>query len=522
MDRYDVIVIGAGLGGLTAAALLAQAGRKTLLIERNYGVGGAASTYKSGDLVVEASLHETSDPQDPIDPKHRVLAELGVLDKVAWVPTGSVYEVRGGPIGDVPFVLPEGFPAARAALGDRFPSARAGIGPVLTDMEKIASGVGFLSRGRQAFDKPLEGLSALMKLGPVVRGWRLSLAERFQRAFGDDEAVKCALGANILYWHDDPDTLWWILFAVAQGGYIASGGRYIQGGSQRLSNALAKALRSAGGELLLRRTVTEILLDGEGRPTGVAHEGKDGGGRVEAHAAIVVSNAAPAHVKSMLPEAARARFFAPYGGSPLSISLFSATFGLSTRPAEIGFSAYSTLLLPEWMTALSDYRRCAAILADPPGEAVPPIAVVDYSAIDSGLGGPPYPVSVVGVDRTANWSGLDTAAYDEKRKLWRAVLIAAIDREYPGFAEKVVTSVLSTASTMNTYLNAPDGAVYGFAPLPPSGPFWRGPERSPSTPIEGVYLASSYAGSGGYTGAILAGATAARQILAAGTAVSKK
>ncbi|MEE9360258.1 MAG: FAD-dependent oxidoreductase, partial [Hyphomicrobium sp.] len=33
--QYDVIVIGAGLGGLTAAALLAQAGRKTLLVERN-------------------------------------------------------------------------------------------------------------------------------------------------------------------------------------------------------------------------------------------------------------------------------------------------------------------------------------------------------------------------------------------------------------------------------------------------------------------------------------------------------
>ena len=48
-DCYDVIVIGAGLGGLTAAAKLAEAGRKTLLVERNYGIGGAASTYKSGD-----------------------------------------------------------------------------------------------------------------------------------------------------------------------------------------------------------------------------------------------------------------------------------------------------------------------------------------------------------------------------------------------------------------------------------------------------------------------------------------
>ncbi len=513
MDRYDVIVIGAGLGGLTAAALLAQAGRKTLLIERNYGVGGAASTYKSGDLIVEASLHETSNPQDPIDPKHHVLAKLDVLDKVTWVPTGAVYQVRGGPVG-VPFVLPEGFAEARAALIDRFPAARDGIGSVLRDMEQTATALGILSKGRQAFDKPLEGLAALTKLGPVLRGWRSSLAERFQRAFGDDEAVKCALGANMLYWHDDPDTLWWNLFAVAQGGYIGSGGRYIQGGSQRLSNALAKALKTTGGDLLLRRTVTEILLDPHRQPIGVAHVDKDGNGRAEAYAPVVVSNAAPARMKSMLPEASRMRFFAPYERRPLSISLFSATFGLSSPPAHVGFNAYSTFLLPEWMTALSDYRRCAALMAEPPGEALPPLAIVDYSAIDGGLGGPPYPVSVVGVDRVANWSGLDSASYDAKRDLWRTAIVAAIDRVFPGFADKVVTSVFSTASTMSGYLDAPDGAVYGFAPLPPAGPFWQGSESSPKTPIDGLYLASSYAGSGGYTGAILAGATAARQILA--------
>ncbi len=521
MQRYDVIVIGAGLGGLTAAALLAQAGRKTLLIERNYGVGGAASTYKAGDLVVEASLHETSDPQDPLDAKHQVLAELGVLDKVAWVPTGSVYEVRGGPVGDVPFVLPEGFADARAALIDRFPSARAGIGPLLAEMENIAAGIGVLSRGRHAFDKPLEGLTALLKLGPVVRGWRLSLAERLRRAFGDDEAVKCGLAANLLYWHDDPDCLWWILFAIAQGGYISCGGSYVQGGSQRLSNALAKALKSAGGELLLRRTVSEILLDGDGRPSGVVHEGKDGE-RVTVRAPVVLSNAAPAHVRAMLSEGARERFFAPYAQRPLSISLFSATFGLSVRPAELGLTSYSTFLLPEWMTALADYRRCGGILADLPGEVMPPIAVVDYAAIDSGLAGPPYPVSVVGVDQAANWTGLDRAAYDEKRNRWRDAIAAAIDTVFPGFADKVVASVFSTASTMTSYLNAPDGAVYGFAPLPPTGPIWKGPEHSPATPIPGLYLASSYGGSGGYTGAILAGADAAKRALAAGTRVSKK
>ncbi len=71
MARYDVVVIGAGLGGLTAGAILARAGRKVLVIERSNSVGGAASSYKSGDLFVEGSLHETSDPHDPRDPEAR-------------------------------------------------------------------------------------------------------------------------------------------------------------------------------------------------------------------------------------------------------------------------------------------------------------------------------------------------------------------------------------------------------------------------------------------------------------------
>ena len=513
-DPYDVVVIGSGLGGLTAAAWLARADRKVLVLERNNSVGGAATTYEAGDLVVEASLHETANPHDPIEPKHRILSYLGVLDSVEWVPTGPLYEVRGGPVGDV-FRLPDGFAAARKALSARFPSARAGFESVLGDMERIASGLGTLSRVRDAFRNPGEGVSALLKLAPpLLRDWRRSLGDVFARAFGDNEAAKCALAANLPYYHDDPATLWWILFAVAQGGFLASGGRYIRGGSQRLSNALASVVKAAGGEIRLRRIATGIKLDAGGRPCAVVHTDKNGQDREETPTRAVAGNTAPAVLGDMLEGPAAKRFNAAYSQQRLSTSLFSVVFGLAKPPAECGFHTYSNFLLPSWMKELADIPRCAALLGSAPDRNRDPfMTVVDYSAIDAGLGGPPFPVSVVGIDRTENWSGLDEPAYKARRQQWTERLVAIIDRAFPGFAGSVVTSTFSSARSIQNYLNAPQGAVYGFAPLPPRRPIWRGVDRSPRTPVPGLYLASSYAGSGGFTGAIMGGAAAADCIL---------
>jgi len=56
--RFDAIVVGSGLGGLTAGALYARTGRRTLVLERNDSFGGAATVYRHDGLAIEASLHE--------------------------------------------------------------------------------------------------------------------------------------------------------------------------------------------------------------------------------------------------------------------------------------------------------------------------------------------------------------------------------------------------------------------------------------------------------------------------------
>jgi phytoene dehydrogenase-like protein len=514
MARYDVVVIGAGLGGLTAGAILARAGRKVLVIERSNSVGGAASSYKSGDLFIEGSLHETSDPHDPRDLKHSVLTRAGVIDAVKWVAADAFYEARGGPLG-APFVMPDDFDAARHRLAARFPEARAGIDRLLGEMQRVASAMGTLAQGRDAFKNPLQALGALLKLVPTIRDWRLSLSQKLDSVFGDNEAVKCALAANLSYYHDDPAALWWIFFAVAQGGYLQSGGRFVQGGSQRLSSALARAIKVAGGEVMVRRLVSGVALDLEGRAGTVTHTARDGSDPQTVQGVRIVSNAAPSALAALMPKAAAEKLTASYAPRASSISLFALTLGLAKPPREFGVSAYSTQLLPAEMKRLADYAQGAVLMADEPGQRMPPISIVDYAAIDSGVPAPPYVLSIVGPDRLSNWDSSDMDAYREKRGRWQAAIVGYLDTFYPGLAGSVVASSFNTALSVRQYLNAPDGAVYGFAPTPPRA-LWQAPNGSPRTSIPGLYLASAYAGFGGYTGVVQSAGACADMILREG------
>lgn len=492
MARYDVVVIGAGLGGLTAGAILARAGRKVLVIERSNSVGGAASSYKSGDLFIEGSLQETSDPRDPRDPKHSALSRAGVLDAVKWIPAGALYEARGGPL-DQPFVMPDNFDAARRALTERFPKARAGIDQLLGEMASIASNAGSLAQ---------DGLSL-----PDSSDWPLTLSQKLDSLFGDDEAVKCAVAANLSYFHDDPATLWWVYFAMAQGSYLQSGGRFVQGGSQRLSSALARAIRSAGGDVLLRRVATGVTLGAQGRAGAVTHTAKDGSDSQTVECTDVVGNAAPGALAPLMPQVAAERLRESYATLTPSISLFAMTLGLARPPREFSISAYSTQLLPRDMTRLSDYAQGAALMADEPGERMPPMSLVDYAAIDSGIPSPPYVLSVFGPDLLSNWDPSDMEAYREKRGRWQDAIVDYLSSIYPGLADGMVASSFNTALSVRQYLNAPDGAAYGFAPIGQDA------ARSPRTTVAGLYLASAYAGFGGYSGAVQAGGACADMIL---------
>ena len=342
MARYDVVVIGAGLGGLTAGAILAREGRKVLVIERSNSVGGAASSYKSGELFVEGSLHETSDPHDPRDPKHDVLTRAGVIDAVKWIPAGAFYEARGGPL-DRPFVMPDNFDAARRALGERFPEARAGIDQLLGEMEAHRRGHGHAVARRGASSDPRERsahCSSGFPQSATTGGCRCRKSSTVSSATTKPSNARWRPISPIIT--TTPRSCGGSFLRWRRASYLQSGGRFIQGGSQRLSSALARAVRMAGGEVLVRRVVSGIALDAQGRAGTITHTARDGSDPRIVEGVRIVSNAAPAAIAAVAAASAAERLTRSYAQRAPSISLFALTLGLSKPPREFGLSAYST------------------------------------------------------------------------------------------------------------------------------------------------------------------------------------
>ena len=511
--NFDAIVIGSGLGGLTAGALYARAGYRVLVLERNLNFGGAATVYQHGALSIEASLHETTDPHNIHDPNHSVFQALGILDDIEFVPVGNFFEVRSHLLKK-PFVLPHGLDAARAALQERFPSQAKNLRKFFNRLEKINRATGLFGQQHSWLWWLLHAATLPFILWPVLRDMKKSLADVFQQLFANDEAIKIALAANLSYYADDPEQMWWLFYASAQGGFLSGGGHYIRGGSQALSDRLVKVIEEEGGIAECGRQVTRIILDEQGRATGVEHENANGGELQTDIAPVLFGNAAPHVLAEALPTEARDNFMQAYADEPLSLSLFSISLGLALPPSEFGVSIYSTFIVPDWMTSMEDYRNNADLLSGSPAERLPLLAIVDYSRVDSSLNTQaPYLMSVAGLDRLSNWQELSKEEYHHKRDQWLEVIIQRLDEEYPGLANAITQKEMATALTMHQYLNTPAGAIYGFAPRPPQHFPFKGPPHTPKTSIAGLWLASSYAGGGGFTGAMMSGASAAHMAM---------
>jgi all-trans-retinol 13,14-reductase len=524
MEKYDVIVIGGGLGGLTAGAKLSKEGRKVLLIEQHTVPGGCATTFRRKGFLVEAGLHEM-DGLDPEDTKLPLFRELEVLDNIEFVEVPDFYRFRKG---STDIVIPARQEDAIRVLVEHYPGEEKGIRKYFRTIRAIRREVARMpvEKWKMRLLLPFFPLlyphlarasarvsTLLFPLFPLLHPDMLSGDYTTIGGFVDgiirDEELKMVLLANFGYYHDNPYELSLVFYSMAQASYYNGGGHFIKGGSQKLSDYLAGYIASHGGTVMLGNLVTRILVE-DGKAVGVEYRETRGGESVTqaVYADAIVANAAIPNVEAMLPETERALLQKKTAGLKPSCCVMNLYLGFRREVSELNNRTYCTFVFND------DARTMKDIVASLDGDICNRgFTFVDYSQIDSGLApkGKSFG-SLCTIDYLSDWEGLDPEAYRLKKELVARTFIGKLEKLIPGITEEIEYYELGTAKTVQRYTLNPGGAIYGYAQTPEQSGILHRPSNT--SPVRNLYFASAWAQpGGGFTGAMLSGWFCASDIL---------
>ena len=497
MKTYNSIIIGSGLGGLTAGALLALWGKKVLVLEQHYIPGGCATAFKRKDYLMEVGLHEIDGLHEE-DFKRPIMEMLGIFEEVKFLKVPEFYYIKKG---DYSYVLPEGSKAKRQLIQD-FPEEARAIEGFFTTIEKLYKQMHRMPRGKW-FSRLLYPLMPLL-YPTVVKTSRLNAGEWLDKQF-KDEHLKSILTANLGYYTDDPYNLSLMYFLVAQGSYLTGGGHFVKGGSQTLSNYLVRFIKQRGGQVLTGKYVEEILIENN-RAVGVAY--RDTFNRAapmeRLYADTVVANAAQPIVAQMLPEPQRSMLQQKVGKLKPACSLLSIYLGFDTDLKTLGVTRYSTVILNKNKNSLKEMKADAHSTWSERS-----FTFVNYGVIDSELCPEGKTVGVIcTTDYLSDWEGLSPEAYHTQKEVVAQTLLARLEAEYPTILSHLEYYEVATAKTIQRYTLNPEGTAYGYVQsIDQMGP---AREKATASPVKNLYFASAWAPSGGgYSGAIYSGFFAA-------------
>ena len=500
--RYDVVVIGAGLGGLSAATSLARQGLSVLLLERHNVPGGYATSFVRGRFEFEVALHELSGMGKDGEPTGNTLylRDLGVADGLEFCPVPDLYR---SVFPGIDLRLPVGREAYEAALCDAFPADADGIRRFLGRVFALAREIVELEKTfaagrfgwRDVVAAPVHFRNAARYL-PVTWGQVLDRDVK-------GEAAKAVLSQYWGYFGLPPSRVAFLYFAVALATYVRYGATYVRGRSQTLSNAFLAAFERWGGEARFNAEVTRIVTSADG-VTGVETEG---GERFLTRA--VVSNASPltTAVDLLPPGAAPASWLQRLGRETIGPSTVNVYLGLNRDVLAEGFRDHETFVNGSF--DLEAHHAATSTLDDPPC-----CAVTCYNAVWPAIS--PAGASMVvltALSRGEPWTRLAPERYHETKSRLADAMLAQAERVIPGLRDATEVLEVSTPVTNMRFAANPGGSIYGFDQPPWSSTALRHPA---ATPVRGLWLAGAWVQpGGGFEPCIVSGRMAAEGVLAA-------
>jgi phytoene dehydrogenase-like protein len=476
MKRYDAIVIGSGIGGLTAAALLASGGMRPLVIEKSDRPGGYLASFRRDGFVFDAAMDCISGV-GPGGLIRRALELTGVSEKIRFLRVDPV-RVSRFPDFDIP--VDSSVDAYSERLSALFPSEAQAVKAFFDRIGKAYAEFDSLAQAAISGGFPLRPPSS-----DALTLMNLSYSGLLEGYF-HDRRLKAALSDRCPFIGLPPEGVSAAAVISLMMSYFELGAYRPEGGFQRLADTLVEGIRARGGEVVTGRAAELILLDAGDCCRGVRLCNGE-----EYETGHVISNAD----------------FAFTFGRLLGGRHAATGSGLTDRP---GLSTSFFILYAGVEGKLNAHSSMGYYPSYDMGAFFDPS--MEFSG-DSTVG-----VTVATKeDRSRAPQGCHTVVFHEMvaasgRRLDKArcaeKLLKKAEKIFPGFRDRITALEAATPSTLEKYTGNLRGAAFGWRQVPG----FRGPGRHG---VGGLYIAGHWGGfGGGALAAAYSGAGVAAEILA--------
>jgi all-trans-retinol 13,14-reductase len=437
-DAYDVVVIGSGMGGLSAGLVLAKKGFKVCVLEQHYRPGGCLHQFFRNRIPFETGFHYVGGV-GPDGTLGRYLRYLGVHDRLSFQPLDpDGFDLLRFP--EFSFFVPNGWSALVQRLEDAFPSEKSAI-------HRYAAVCQQLCRSSHAFSSqpPSE------KIGPLTR---VTLGD-FLGGLTSNRRLKAVLcGQSMLYGTPPTDTPLEVHALVIDS--ILQGASGVKGGGDALAGAMVEGIRSHGGVVRLRSKVTELKMEGTRISAAVLESGEELRGR------CFISNAHPKTTLALLPPGAmRPAYVHRVESLREGISCLSGYFVTQDRSK---LRRHNIYWLPD--EDIDEVYRSHVFGAGSKAEKAVFLSFPTDRDPDSV--GPRVVLALAlmayeEVERFANSkTGKRDAEYQKLKELDGQILQDCVEWLLPDLAGKLERVEVSTPLTHRDYTGTPRGAIYGI------------------------------------------------------------
>ena len=447
---YDTIVIGSGMGGLTAAVALAQAGNRVLVCEQHDVPGGWTHSFTLDGFRFNTGVHYVGALGDG-GWFRRILEGLGVSDELIFLelnPDGYEHVF----VGDQRFDIPTGRDNYVARLQDRFPHEATNIEALFSKFETISENL----------FKYLDGKWLSLLSNPGSLQWFLRTGGALVDKYISDPLLRTIISAQ---WGNSglPPSQLSAMTYVGMIEHYMDGAYHPYGGGGRIPRAFVHALKQAGGELKLNASVDRILLDGR-RVTGV--ELADG---KIIKAKQIVSNADPevTYGKLIGRRHLSRRLRKKIDNVTYSSGCLSLYLIVDCELKAIGMDSGNYWLMENASIEEIVRKSLSADTSQPtPGVFLSSTTLKDPGKIRQGYH-QLEAIALANYDLFSEWENQECGNRDERYQELKQIItqqmLDAIARQFPAIKESVVMSNLGTPITNVHYLNAHRGNMYGIA-----------------------------------------------------------